>query len=272
MAASFGPFWLLPLVLAGLCGLVCPLLGTLLVLQRRVQTTNLMAYAVLPGVVVAHALALPPLLGGLASTLGAVLLAEALIEAQSGDGGQAEAVLNTVLAGSLGLGVLLVQALDAPVDLDGLFFGDLLVAGPDDLVRLLLALALLMAGLIWCFPALQWLGLDPEGAERMELPMSPVRLLLAALTALVVVSATAAVGLALVMALICAPSLAALARAPASLPRALATAASTGGVVAVGGCGLALLLNLPPGPVMACACLPLLLPPGWRPPHPWRRG
>ena len=261
MAAPFAPFWLLPLALAGLCGLTCPLLGTLLVLQRRVQATTLMAYAVLPGVVIAQALALPPLLGGVASALAAVLLTEALITAKPGDSGQTEAVLNTVLASSLGLGVLLVQALDLPVDLNGLLFGDLLLAGPEDLLRVLLALALLVMVLRWRFHQLQWLGLDPEGAELLEQPMGHLRLLMAALTALVVVSATAAAGLALVMALICAPSLAVLVRGQANLTRALRAAALTGVVVATGGCGLALLLNQPPGPVMACACLLLLLQP-----------
>ena len=262
MAAPDEHFWLIPLLLAGVCGLTCPLLGTLLVLQQRIQATNLMAYAVLPGVVLAQALGLSPLLGGVASALGAVLLAEALIAARSdgsgSGGGSAEAVLNTVLAGSLGLGVLLVQALALPVDLEALLFGDLLVAGPADLLRMVLVLALLLVMIRWPFQQWQWLGLDPEGAESLELPVGRLRLLLAALTALVVVSATAAVGLALVMALICAPSLASLAGA-ARLGQALRRAALIGLVVSLAGCALALRLNLPPGPLMACACLPLLL-------------
>ena len=258
MAALDEPFWLIPLLLAGLCGLLCPLLGTLLVLQRRVLTTNLMAYAVLPGVVIGQALALPPLLAGTASALGAVLLVEALIGARRDDGGAAEAVLNTVLAASLGLGVLLVQALGLPVNLEALLFGDLLVAGPEDLLRVVLVLALTLVVMRQGFQQWQWLGLDPEGAEQLERPLRGPRLGMAALTALVVVCATAAVGLALVMALICAPSLAALAGA-ASLGQALRRAALIGLVVSLIGCALALGLNLPPGPLMASCCLPLLL-------------
>ena len=90
------------------------------------------------------------------------------------------------------------------------------------------------------------------------MPVGSLRLGMAALTALVVVSATAAVGLALVMALICAPSLAALAGA-ASLGEALRRAALLGLVVSLVGCVLAVSLNLPPGPLMASCCLPLLL-------------
>jgi zinc/manganese transport system permease protein len=258
VAALDDPFWLIPLLLAGLCGVICPLFGTLLVLQRRVLATNLMAYAVLPGVVVGQALALSPLLVGCASALGAVLLVEALLAARRDGGGAAEAVINTVLAASLGLGVLLVQALALPVDLEALLFGDLLVAGPDDLLRMGLALALVLMVIRGGFQRWQWLGLDPEGAEQLELPVRGLRLGMAALTALVVVCATAAVGLALVMGLICAPSLAALASA-ASLGQALRRAALIGLIVSLAGCGLALGLNLPPGPLMASCCLPLLL-------------
>lgn len=258
MAALNEPFWLIPFLLACCCGLSCPLLGTLLVLQRRVLTTNLMAYSVLPGVVIGQALGLPPLLTGMASALAAVLLVEALIAARHDDAGAAEALLNTVLSASLGLGVLLVQVLDLPVDLEGLLFGDLLVAGPDDLVRMGLALVVLLLVIRCGYPHWEWLGLDPEGARQRELPVGSLRLGMAALTALVVVSATAAVGLALVMALICAPSLAALAGA-ASLGEALRRAALIGLVVSLAGCVLAVGLNLPPGPLMASCCLPLLL-------------
>jgi zinc/manganese transport system permease protein len=144
------------------------------------------------------------------------------------------------------------------VDLEALLFGDLLVAGPEDLLRLGLVLALVLLVIRWGFPQWQWLGLDPEGAEQLELPVRGLRLGMAALTALVVVCATAAVGLALVMGLICAPSLAALAGA-ASLAQALRRAALIGLVVSLAGCTLALGLNLPPGPLMASCCLPLLL-------------
>jgi zinc/manganese transport system permease protein len=258
-------WWLLPLLVAGLCGLVCPLLGTLLVVQQRVLSTNLMAYAVLPGVVVAKALGWPVLLGGMGGAMAAVLLAELLMAERPAGSGQPEAVLNTVLASCLAVGVLLIQALELPVDLDGLLFGDLLVAGPADLLRLLVALALVLLVLRLRFQQLQWLGLDPEGAEALELPLRGLRLAMAALTALVVVSATAAVGLALVMALICAPSLAGLAGAR-SHPQALGRASGLGLAIALAGCSLALGLNQPPGPLIACCCLVVLV--GHRHPRP----
>ena len=95
--------WLVPLLMALLVGVLCPVTSTLLVTQRRVLQANLISHAVLPGVAVAVAFGLDPAIGGVLSGLLGSLLAERLQRGQSA--GQ-EAVINTVLAGFLGLGVL----------------------------------------------------------------------------------------------------------------------------------------------------------------------
>ena len=49
-------WWLLPLVLALVIGGLCPLAGTLLLVQRRLFLANLVSHAVLPGLALALAL------------------------------------------------------------------------------------------------------------------------------------------------------------------------------------------------------------------------
>jgi zinc/manganese transport system permease protein len=121
--------------LALVIGLLCPLTGTLLLVQRRLFQANLISHAVLPGLALALALHVDPALGGAVSGVGGALVAERLNRnAPATDGGH-EAVLNTVLAGFLGLGVLLIPLLHLRVDLEAVLFGDLLAAGPTDLVR-----------------------------------------------------------------------------------------------------------------------------------------
>ncbi len=51
-------FWFLPLVMALLVGILCPVMGTLLVTQRRVLQANLISHAVLPGLALSVALVL----------------------------------------------------------------------------------------------------------------------------------------------------------------------------------------------------------------------
>ena len=71
--------WLIPLLMALLVGILCPVTGTLLVTQRRVLQANLISHAVLPGVAIAVAIGLDPAIGGVISGLLGSLFALSLI-------------------------------------------------------------------------------------------------------------------------------------------------------------------------------------------------
>jgi zinc/manganese transport system permease protein len=168
-------------------------------------------------------------------------------------------VLNTVLAGFLGLGVLLIPLLHLRIDLEAVLFGDLLAAGPTDLLRALVALGAVLALLVGRYDQLVFLGVDPAGAAAMGVPVARLQALMTLVTAFTVVSAMAAVGVVLVMALMGAPAVVALVGA-LSLRAALVRAAAVGLAVTALGFGLALVpaINLPPGPLIGVLCLGLL--------------
>ncbi|MFO7628321.1 MAG: metal ABC transporter permease [Prochlorococcaceae cyanobacterium] len=259
------PWWALPLLLALLVGALCPLAGTLLLVQRRLFLANLISHAVLPGLAVAVALRLDPALGGVASgVLGAVLAERLSSGTRPGDGGD-EAVMNTVLAGFLGLGVLLIPLLGIRVDLEAVLFGDLLAAAPADLLRTLLALAAVLALLSLRYSQLVFLGVDPLGAASAGLPVRRLRLLMTLVTAFTVVSAMTAVGVVLAIALMAAPGLLALSGAQ-SLRQALLRSALLGLLLAGLGFSLAIqpAVNLPPGPLIGVLCMGLLPWAAWR--------
>ena len=262
-------WWLLPLLMALLTGAMGGVAGPILVVRRRVLHSNLIAHAVLPGVALAVAVGIEPLLGGLASGLGVTWLAERLSSRRVLDDAGQEVVANTLLAASLGLGVLLIQSLDGDVDLNSLLFGDLLTAEPADLLRAAIALSLLLILVCSRYQQLVFLAVDPEGAAAAGLPVHRLQQLLSLATTLVIVSGMAAVGLILAIALYSAPALIGL-RTAASLRGALGRSAAIGMAVAVAGFGLSLLLDSPPGPVIACLCVPLLLGSA-APPHRGRR-
>ena len=171
-------WWLLPLLVALVVGALCPLAGSLLLVQRRLFLANLVSHAVLPGLAVALALRIDAGVGGVISGVAGALLAERFSSAsrpgQPGD----EAVLNTVLAGFLGLGVLLIPILGIRVNLEAVLFGDLLAAGPVDLLRSLLALAAMLLLLGFRYRHYVYLGVDPLGAASAGLPVQRLRLLL----------------------------------------------------------------------------------------------
>ena len=252
-------WWALPLLLALLIGALCPLAGTLLLVQRRLFLANLISHAVLPGLALAVALGLSPGIGGMVSGVAGALLAERLSQGGTPGDSRDEAVLNTVLAGFLGLGVLLIPLLHIQVDLEAVLFGDLLAAPPQELLRSLLALAAVLLLLAFRYRHFVFVGVDPVGAASAGLPVRGLRLLLTFVTALTVVGAMSAVGVVLVIALMGAPALVALDGAT-SLRQALGRAALVG--MALSGAGFLLAIqpaiNLPPGPLIGVLCMGLL--------------
>ena len=248
-------WWLTPLLLALLIGLICPTTGALLITQRRILLANLMAHSVLPGLVLALAFELDPTIGGLISGLLGALLAEKLNQQFKG---REEAAMNTVLAGFTALGVLLVPLLQARVDLETILFGDLLAANGGDLIRTFIATAALSILLLTRYEDLVFIGIDPDGAIAAKRPVSQIRFLAIVITALVVISAITAVGIVLVIALLCAPVLIHI-EASSSLRSLMLRSAATGLLLCGGGMTMAMVADLPPGPLIGVLCVVLLL-------------
>ena len=247
-------WWLTPLLLSLLIGLICPATGSLLLTQRRILLANLLAHSMLPGLVLALAFELDPTIGGLISGLIGALLAERLSQQFKG---REEGAMNTVLAGFTALGVLLVPLLQARVDLETVLFGDLLAAGSNDLVRTGIAALALLLLLFRHYRDLVFLGVDPEGAVAARRPVSQIRFLSIVITALVVISAITAVGIVLVIGLLCAPVLMHVERS-LSLRDLIFRSAGTGLLLCGGGMMLAVAGDLPPGPLIGVLCVTML--------------
>jgi len=154
-----------------------------------------------------------------------------------------------------------LSLLNLRVDLELLLFGDLLTAGWRDLLQTLVAAALSLGFLVTNYRALVFSGVDPDGAEAAGINVKRLQNLLAVVSTLVIVSAIAAVGVILVIALLCAPAVVAL-HCSRSLKETIAKSAAIGASCSLAGFGLSLALDLPPGPLIGLGCLLLLLLPG----------
>ena len=122
------------------------------------------------------------------------------------------------------------------------------------------AMALL---LLTRYPQVVFLGVDPEGAEASGLPIRSLQLVQALVTSMVIVSAMAAVGVILVIGLLCAPVLPGIWRVK-SLRAAMLQSALVGLSLSAVGFLLAVPLNLPPGPLIGVVCMVLLCLPNLR--------
>ncbi len=231
--------------------MLCPAMGTVLITHKRLLQVNLISHCVLPGLALAVALGVDASLGGVISGLLGALLTESLTNKKNEN---YEAVMNTILAGSLGLGVLLIPLLGIRIDLESVLFGDLLTANIGDLLRTLIAFFVFISLTIFGYDKLVHVGLDPEGAAASGIKVSFLNLLLGFTTALVIVSSMSAVGVILVIALLSMPTLLGLQKAR-TLWVAMARSSIFGVGISLLGFVLAMIFNLAPGPLISVLCV-----------------
>tara|TARA_B100000965_G_scaffold402136_1_gene427425 strand:+ start:3814 stop:4521 length:708 start_codon:yes stop_codon:yes gene_type:complete len=226
-------------------------MGTVLITHKRLLQVNLISHCVLPGLALALALGINPSIGGVLSGLVGAIAAERITNKKNVN---YDAVMNTILAGSLGFGIMLIPLLGIKIDLEAVLFGDLLTSNLSDLLRTLIAFSTFFCLMIFGYDILVHIGLDPEGAASSGINVSLFNSALGFTTALVIVSSMSAVGVILVIALLSAPSVLGLNQAPA-LWIAMARSSIIGLVISLSGFVLAMFANLAPGPLISVLCI-----------------
>ena len=134
----------------------------------------------------------------------------------------------------------------------------LLDAEREALIRTAIAALALLMLLFVHYRDLVFLGVDPEGAVAARRPVIQIRFLAIVITALVVISAITAVGIVLVIGLLCAPVLVHVERSR-SLSDLMLRSAGTGLLLCGGGMMLSIAIDLPPGPLIGTMCLGLIM-------------
>src|SRR3954469_11347776 len=225
------------------------LLGAWIVLRRLAFFSHAVGSATFPGLVIADAAGIRPLVAALAVALAyaaAVYRAGARAVGRFGD-----AVTGVVLAASLATGVVLASdVFHSSARVDNLLFGSLLAIGPGDVWAAAGAALLAVGATVALGPAWLASGFDRAGARALGAPVGVADALLLAIVAATVVSSLPAVGALLTASLFIVP--AATVRLVASNVRTL-LAGSVALAVAEGivGAYIALWLDAPPGPAVA---------------------
>jgi zinc/manganese transport system permease protein len=253
-------WWLLPLIVTIFSGILCPAMGTVLITHKRLLQVNLISHCVLPGLALAYAFGVNPSIGGVVSGLLGSLVAESLTNRKNEN---YEAVMNTILAGMLGLGVILIPLLGIRIDLETVLFGDLFVANFEDLLETIIAFLVFMLLMAFGYEKIVYVGLDPEGASASGINVSFLNFALSFTTALVIVSSMSAVGVILVIALLSTPTLLGLNKAQ-SLRIAMIRSSFYGLCISLLGFILSIIFNLSPGPAISVICVASLLIPKLR--------
>jgi ABC-type Mn2+/Zn2+ transport system permease subunit len=200
-------FMLRGLVAALIVGVVCPVIGTYVVLRGMAFFGDALAHIILPGVVIAFLLGWPLAVGAL---IVGVLAALAIGSISRRTRIQEDAAIGVVFAGAFALGVALISMQRSyAVDLAHILFGNLLGVSTADL-WLMGGLGLLVLGGIFAFyKEFLVLSFDPTLARTLRLPVNFLQNLLLILLAVVIVISIQAVGVALVLAMLVTPASAA---------------------------------------------------------------
>jgi ABC-type Mn2+/Zn2+ transport system permease subunit len=233
-------------------GLACGPLGVWILLLRRAYAAESLSHAMLPGLVIA-ALAGVPLIVGAA---GGVLIAAggiALVARDARAGGDVGVAV--VVSGLFGLGGILALSPETPPRLGELLFGDLLGLTDGDLV----AAAALSLGVLVAlgvgYRALAATAFARGSAQALGIRPARADLALLALLAVTTVAAVQGLGNLLLVALVLAPSAAALNLAQ-RLPAVLALAAGLAAVAGIAGLVISYELEIAAGASIAlCAVM-----------------
>jgi manganese/iron transport system permease protein len=225
------------------------LLGAWIVLRRLAFFSHAVGGATFPGLVLADATGIRPIVAALAVALA---YAGGVHRAGARAGGRAaDAATGLLLVGALALGVILASdVFQSGARVDRLLFGTLLGLDSGDLVAAAAGAALASLATLLLGPAWLASGFDREGARTLGAPVAAADALLLVLVAVAVVTALPAVGALLTTALFIVPA-ATVRLVARSVPALLVGSVALAMVEGLVGIYVALWTNAPPGPAIA---------------------
>lgn len=182
--------------------IVCALLSCWLVLIGWSLMGDAVSHAVLPGVVLAYAFALPFALGALVFGLGAVALIGGVRDTTKL---KEDTAIGVVFTSLFALGLVLVSVTPSQVDLSHILFGNVLGVSSQDVLLVSASGAAVAAVLLVRRRDLTLYAFDPAHAHAVGISPRRISALLLGLLAVTVVVALQAVGVILVVAMLIIP-------------------------------------------------------------------
>ncbi|MEM1307321.1 MAG: metal ABC transporter permease [Pseudomonadota bacterium] len=185
-----------------LVGVVCAVLSCYLVLKGWALMGDVVSHAVLPGIVVAHVLALPLSVGAFAAGLFCAISTGWLgRNSRLKD----DTAMGIVFAGLLALGLVLYLKIETDQHLDHILFGNLLGVRPAELIEVAVITAFVLTVVIVKRRDLLLYCFDADHARAIGLPVRTLYYGLLVLLALAIVGSIKAVGIILVIAMLIGP-------------------------------------------------------------------
>jgi manganese/iron transport system permease protein len=238
-----------------LVGILCPVVGSYLVVQRMALLGDVIAHAVLPGLAIAFFLGIDILIGAFISGIFSTFVIS-WIRSQSRV--KVDAAMALTFSSFFALGITLITLLKSKIDLENLLFGDILGVTVGDIWRtgIITATILLLVKLF--YKQLLFYTFDPLGAEAIGLPVRTLHLGLMAALTLTIVASMQTVGVVLVISLLVGPGITAYLLVK-ELHLMMAVGAIFGIITSISGVYASYYLNIPSGPTIVLVSFSLFL-------------
>jgi manganese/iron transport system permease protein len=187
-----------------LIGVLCPVVGSYLIVQRMALLGDVIAHCVLPGLSVSFFFGIDILIGAFSSgILGTFFIA--WIRSQSRV--KVDAAMALTFSSFFALGVTLITTLKNKIDLDSFLFGEILGVTTYDIGRTFIIAALILTTVKLFYKELLFFTFDRTGAQAMGLPVTAIHFGFTAAVTLTIIASMQAVGVILVIALLVGPAL-----------------------------------------------------------------
>ncbi|NEQ22575.1 MAG: metal ABC transporter permease [Microcoleus sp. SIO2G3] len=236
-------------------GVLCPIVGSYLIVQRMALLGDVIAHCVLPGLSVSFFLGTDILLGAFGSgILGAFLIA--WIRSQSRV--KVDAAMALTFSTFFALGVLLITVLRNKLDLDSFLFGDILGVTPTDIRRSLIIAIVILLAIRLFYKELLFYTFDKTGAQAIGLPINAIYFGFMAAITLTVIASMQAVGVILVISMLVGPALTAYLLVK-ELHQMMGLGAAIGMFASLTGIYISYYQNVPSGPAIVLVSSSLFL-------------
>ena len=236
-------------------GVLCPVVGSYLIVQRMALLGDVVAHCVLPGLAVSFFLGLDILVGAFVSGISGTFLI-GWIRSQSRikvDGAMA-LIFSTYFA----LGVTLITLLKSKLDLDSFLFGDILGVTTHDIQRTLAIALIILVAVKLFYKELLFYTFDKTGAQAIGLPINAIHFGFMAAITLTIIASMQAVGVILVISLLVGPALTAYLLVK-ELHHMMMLGALIGMVASASGVYISFYYSIPSGPAIVLVSSSLFL-------------
>lgn len=229
-----------------LVGILCPVVGIYLIVQRMALLGDVIAHAVLPGLAIAFFLEVNILIGAFISgSLSTLVIA--WIRSQSRV--KADAAMAVTFSGFFALGITLMTLLKSKLDLDSFLFGDILGVTIADVQRTAIITIIVLLLVRVFYKELLFYTFDKLGAQAQGFPINALHYGLMAAITLTIVASMQTVGVVLVISLLVGPGITAYLLVK-ELHHIMGLGAMIGVIAGITGIYTSYYLNIPSGPAI----------------------